>query len=120
MTCPTPAPAPAPAPAPRPQELIEWQPVYHQRGAVGKDGGLWSARWQDTLSSKIAHLLARWAWGGAGVGAAMSCGEFIPGPEWGMSWIFHSRPPHHRCFGFLADGTSIQGRLGVGGGPRRT
>ncbi|GLC42941.1 hypothetical protein PLESTB_001816700 [Pleodorina starrii] len=44
---------------PVPQELIEWQPVYHQQDAVGIGGGSWSATWQLTRSSKISHMLKR-------------------------------------------------------------
>jgi hypothetical protein len=36
-----------------PLELIEWQPVYHQRGAVGIGGGEWSANWEVTRSTKV-------------------------------------------------------------------
>jgi len=42
-----------------PLELIEWQPVYHQRGATGVSGGEWSANWEVTKSTKIQHLLKR-------------------------------------------------------------
>ncbi|GLI71785.1 hypothetical protein VaNZ11_017130, partial [Volvox africanus] len=44
---------------PVPQELIEWQPVFHQSDAVGIGGGSWSANWQLTRSSKISHMLTR-------------------------------------------------------------
>ncbi|EFJ45793.1 hypothetical protein VOLCADRAFT_93875 [Volvox carteri f. nagariensis] len=55
---------------PVPQELIEWQPVYHQQNAVGewgegremgrcRSGGTWSATWQLTTSSKVRHMLKR-------------------------------------------------------------
>lgn len=36
-----------------PLELIEWQPVYHQRGATGLGGGEWSANWEVTKSTKV-------------------------------------------------------------------
>ncbi|KAF8062721.1 hypothetical protein HT031_004051 [Scenedesmus sp. PABB004] len=42
-----------------PLELIEWQPVFHQRGATGLSGGQWSANWRVTRSTKVLHLLRR-------------------------------------------------------------
>ena len=35
-----------------PLELIEWQPVYHQHGATGVEGGSWSGNWEVTKSTK--------------------------------------------------------------------
>lgn len=40
-----------------PLELIEWQPVYHQRGATGVSGGEWSANWEVTKSTKVRFEL---------------------------------------------------------------
>jgi hypothetical protein len=42
-----------------PIELIEFQPVFHQAGAVGVEGGTWSAKWERTESTKCAHVLRR-------------------------------------------------------------
>eukprot|EP00873_Tetraselmis_striata_P043207 jgi/Tetstr1/463471/TSEL_008363.t1 len=44
---------------PVPCEVIEWQPAYAQRGAVGISGGKWSANWQVTQSTKCVHMLRR-------------------------------------------------------------
>ena len=44
---------------PVPIEVIEWQPSYAQRGALGASGGHWSPAWATTKSSKVAHLVAR-------------------------------------------------------------
>ena len=44
---------------PVPEDVIEWQPVYHQAGAVGLDAGSWSDNYQVTQSSKCLHLLKR-------------------------------------------------------------
>lgn len=42
-----------------PIEVIEWQPSYTQRGAVGISGGEWNPDWEATQSSKCAHLVRR-------------------------------------------------------------
>jgi hypothetical protein len=42
-----------------PVELIEWQPVVHQRGANGFGGGAWQATWEVTNSSKCKYLVQR-------------------------------------------------------------
>ncbi|CAD7696884.1 unnamed protein product [Ostreobium quekettii] len=44
---------------PVPIEVIEWQPSYTQKGAVGLGGGEWSPTWEETVSSKCDHLLQR-------------------------------------------------------------
>ena len=42
-----------------PIDLIELQPVYHQRGARGSSGGAWQPQWQGTRSTKCDYLLRR-------------------------------------------------------------
>eukprot|EP00775_Hariotina_reticulata_P009277 gene9277-9442_t len=42
-----------------PLDMIEWQPVFHQRGATGVSGGHWSADWRITKSTKVVHLIRR-------------------------------------------------------------
>lgn len=44
---------------PVPIEVIEWQPSYAQRGAVGISGGEWNPNWEATQSSKCAFLINR-------------------------------------------------------------
>ena len=40
-----------------PQELIEWQPAFAQRGAIGASGGYWQEDWKHTDSTKIGYLV---------------------------------------------------------------
>lgn len=42
-----------------PIDLIELQPVFHQRGAQGSSGGGWQPQWQATRSTKCDYLLRR-------------------------------------------------------------
>ncbi|GMH42988.1 hypothetical protein BSKO_10910 [Bryopsis sp. KO-2023] len=44
---------------PVPIEIIEWQPSYAQRGAIGTEGGKWNADWEATKSSKCEYLVKR-------------------------------------------------------------
>lgn len=44
---------------PVPIELIEWQPAYTQKGAVGLDAGQWAPDWEDARTTKCGHLIAR-------------------------------------------------------------
>lgn len=44
---------------PVPIEVIEWQPSYAQRGAIGISGGEWNPNWEATQSSKCAYLVNR-------------------------------------------------------------
>ncbi|KAI8470158.1 MAG: SNF2 family N-terminal domain-containing protein [Monoraphidium minutum] len=64
---------------PVPLELIEWQPVYHQRGATGVSGGEWSANWEVTKSTKVQHLLRRLLDAGAAV-PPRAAGRAAPRP----------------------------------------
>ena len=42
-----------------PVELIEWQPAYAGRGAVGHRGGRWAPDWERTDSSKVRWVIER-------------------------------------------------------------
>eukprot|EP00892_Ulva_mutabilis_P003989 jgi/Ulvmu1/1962/UM012_0123.1 len=45
--------------APVPIDLIELQPVFHQRGAQGSSGGGWQPQWEATRSTKCDYLIRR-------------------------------------------------------------
>lgn len=44
---------------PVPIEVIEWQPSYVQKGAVGLDAGQWAPDWQVARTTKCRHLVSR-------------------------------------------------------------
>lgn len=72
-----------------PTELIEWQPSYAQRGAVGLGGGGWSEDWQFTASTKCVHLLRRLYEIGAAENPAL--------PHVSPQFPSFCPPPRHRC-----------------------
>ncbi|KAK3271722.1 hypothetical protein CYMTET_19948, partial [Cymbomonas tetramitiformis] len=76
-----------------PIELIEWQPSFTQKGALGISGGAWQPDWAMTESSKCAYLIARLV--ALGIPAATSSAG--PHREHHRGWDA-SRPSAARSF----------------------
>lgn len=74
-----------------PMELIEWQPSYTQRGAVGIGGGAWSEDWAFTESTKCVHLLKRFYQIGAAIDAAQP-ESYLQRVCFHASWFCTRRP----------------------------